>query len=75
MHQHKVSVLELSRKQTDLRLHIRTRIIVRNDQLTVGRILLLREWVTSAKGQNIKIVVQTANERAVIVRHNNISGT
>ena len=75
MHQHKVAVLDLGRKHTELRLDVRARVIVRDNEFAVGRAGLLREGIVSAKCEDIKIAVQTADERAVIVRHDDVSRT
>ena len=73
MHQHQIAVFDLSWKHTELRLNVRARVIVRNNEFAVGCAGLLRERIVSAKCKDIKIAVQTANERTVIVRHNNVS--
>ena len=75
MHQHEVAVLDLCREHTELRLDVRARVIVRDNEFAVGRAGLLREGIVSAKCENIKIAVQTADERAVIVRHDDVSRT
>ena len=73
MHQHEVAVLDLGRKHTELRLDVRARIVVRDDELAVGRASFLREGIIAPKCEDKKIAVQTADERAVIVRHDNVS--
>ena len=73
MHQHKIAVLDLGREHTELRLDVRARIVVRDDEFAVGCTGFLREGIVSAKCENIKIAVQTADERAVIVRHDDVS--
>ena len=75
MHQHEIAVLDLGWKHTELRLDVRARVIVRDNEFAVGRAGLLREGIVSAKCENIKIAVQTADERAVIVRHDDVSRT
>ena len=75
MHQHKIAVLDLGRKHTELRLDVRARIVICDNEFAVGRAGLLREGIVSAKCENIKIAVQTADERAVIVRHDDVSRT
>ena len=75
MHQHEIAVLDLGRKHTELRLDVRARVVVRDNEFAVGRAGLLREGIVSAKCENIKIAVQTADERAVIVRHDDVSRT
>ena len=37
MHQHEVAVLDLCREHTELRLDVRARVVVCNDELAVGR--------------------------------------
>ena len=73
MHQHQIAVLNLGREHTELRLDVRARVVVRDNEFAVGRAGLLREGIVSAKCENIKIAVQTADERAVIVRHDDVS--
>ena len=73
MHQHKVAVLDLGRKHTELRLNIRARVIICDNEFAVGRASLLREGIIAPKREDIKIAVQTADERAVIVRHDDVS--
>ena len=75
MHQHKVTVLDLGRKHTELRLDVRARVIVRDNEFAVGRASFLREGIVSAECEDKKIAVQTADERAVIVRHDDVSRT
>ena len=75
MHQHKIAVLDLGRKHTELRLDVRARIVICHDQFAVGRASLLREGIVPSKRKDIKIAVQTADERAVIVRHDDVSRT
>ena len=75
MHQYEVAVFDLGREHTELRLDVRARVIVRDNEFAVGRAGLLREGIVSAKCENIKIAVQTADERAVIVRHDDVSRT
>ena len=73
MHQHEIAVLDLGRKHTELRLDVRARVIVRDNKFAVGRASLLREGIVSAECKDKKIAVQTANEWAVIVRHDDVS--
>ena len=73
MHQHEIAVLDLGWEHTELRLNVRARVVVCNDEFAVGRASLLREGIVSAECEDKKIAVQTADERAVIVRHNNVS--
>ena len=73
MHQHEIAVLDLCREHTELRLDVRARIIVRDNEFAVGRAGLLREGIVPSERKDIKIAVQTADERAVIVRHDDVS--
>ena len=73
MHQHKVAVLDLGREHTELRLDVRARVIVRDNEFAVGRASLLREGIVSAECEDKKIAVQAADKRAVIVRHDDVS--
>ena len=73
MHQHEIAVLDLGRKHTELRLDVRARVIVRDNEFAVGRAGLLREGIVPSERKDIKIAVQTADERAVIVRHDDVS--
>ena len=75
MHQHEIAVLNLGREHTDLRLDVWARVIVRDNEFAVGRASLLREGIVSSKCEDKKIAVQTADERAVIVRHDDVSRT
>ena len=75
MHQHEIAVLDLGREHTELRLDVRARVIVRDNEFAVGRASLLREGIVSSKCEDKKIAVQTADERAVIVRHDDVSRT
>lgn len=75
MHQHEIAVLDLGRKHTELRLDVRARIVICDNEFAVGRASFLREGIVSAECKNIKIAVQTADERAVIVRHDDVSRT
>ena len=67
MHQHKIAVLDLGREHTELRLDVRARIVVRDDEFAVGCTGFLREGIASSECKDIKIVVQTADKRAVVV--------
>ena len=73
MHQHEVTVLDLGREHTDLRLDVRARIVICDNEFAVGRASLLREGIVSAECEDKKIAVQTADERAVVVRHDDVS--
>ena len=73
MHQHEIAVLDLRREHAELRLDVWARVVVRDNEFAVGRAGLLREGIVSAKCENIKIAVQTADERAVVVRHDDVS--
>ena len=73
MHQHEVAVLDLCREHTDLRLDVRARVVVCDNKFSVGRASLLREGIIAPECKNIKIAVQAADERAVIVRHDDVS--
>ena len=73
MHQHEIAVFDLGRKHTELRLDVRARVVVRDNEFAVGRAGLLREGIVPSERKDIKIAVQTADERAVIVRHDDVS--
>ena len=73
MHQHEIAVLDLGRKHTELRLDVWARVIVCNNEFAVGRAGLLRERVIASEREDKKIAVQTADERAVVVRHDDVS--
>ena len=73
MHQHEIAVLNLGREHAELRLDVRARVVVRNNEFAVGRAGLLREGIVPSERKDIKIAVQTADERAVIVRHDDVS--
>ena len=73
MHQHEIAVLDLRREHTELRLDVRARVIVRDNEFAVGRASLLREGIVSAECEDKKIAVQTADKRAVTVRHDDVS--
>ena len=73
MHQHEIAVFDLGWEHTELRLDVWARVIVRDNEFAVGRASLLREGIVSAECEDIKIAVQTADERAVIVRHDDVS--
>ena len=73
MHQYEVAVLNLGRKHTELRLDVRARVVVRDNEFAVGRAGLLREGIVPSERKDIKIAVQTADERAVVVRHDDVS--
>ena len=73
MHQHEITVFDLGRKHTELRLDVRARVVVRDNEFAIGRAGFLRERVIASECKNIKIAVQTADERAVVVRHDDVS--
>ena len=73
MHQHEVAVLDLGWEHAELRLDVWARVIVRDNEFAVGRTCLLGEGIIAPKCKNIKIAVQPADERAVIVRHDDVS--
>ena len=73
MHQYEIAVFDLSREHAELRLDVRARVIVRDNKFAVGRPCLLREGIVSSKCEDKKIAVQTADKRAVIVRHDDVS--
>ena len=75
MHQYEVAVFDLGREHTELRLDVRARVIVRDNEFAVGCTGFLRERVVAPECKDIKIAVQTADERAVIVRHDDVSRT
>ena len=67
MHQHEVAVLDLGREHAELRLDVRARVVICDNEFAVGRASLLREGIVSSECKDIKIVVQTADKRAVVV--------
>ena len=73
MHQHEVAVFDLGREHTELRLDVRARVVVRDNEFAVGRTGLLREGIIAPECKDKKIAVQTADKGAVIVRHNDVS--
>ena len=73
MHQHQIAVLDLGREHAELRLDVRARIVICNNEFAVGRASLLREGIVSAECEDKKIAVQTADKRAVVVRHDDVS--
>ena len=73
MHQHEIAVFDLGREHAELRLDVRARVVVRDNEFAVGRAGLLREGIVPSERKDIKIAVQTADERAVIVRHDDVS--
>ena len=73
MHQYEVAVLDLRREHAELRLDVRARVIICDNEFAVGRPCFLREGIVSAECEDKKIAVQTADERAVIVRHDDVS--
>ena len=75
MHQHKIAVFDLGRKHTELRLNVRARVVICDNEFAVGCTGFLRERVIAPKREDIKIAVQTADERAIVVRHDDVSRT
>lgn len=75
MHQYEVAVLNLGREHAELRLDVRARIVICDNEFAVGCTGFLRERVIASERKDIKIAVQTADERAVIVRHDDVSRT
>ena len=73
MHQHEIAVLDLGREHAELRLDVRARVVICDNEFAVGRASLLREGIVPSEREDIKIAVQTADERAVIVRHDDVS--
>ena len=73
MHQHKIAVFDLGWEHTELRLDVRARIVICHDQFAVGCTGFLREGIVPSERKDIKIAVQTADERAVIVLHDDVS--
>ena len=75
MHQYKITVLDFRLKQADLRLDVRAWIVVCDNKLAIGCACLLREGVIAPKCEDKKIAVQTADKRAVVIRHDDVSRT
>ena len=73
MHQHEIAVLDLGWEHTELRLDVRARVVICDNEFAVGCTGFLRERVVAPECKDIKIAVQTADERAVIVRHDDVS--
>ena len=73
MHQHEIAVFDLGWEHTELRLDVWARVIVRDNEFAVGCTGFLRERVIASERKDIKIAVQTADERAVVVRHDDVS--
>ena len=73
MHQHKITVFDLGWEHAELRLDVRARVVVRDNEFAVGRASLLREGIIAPECEDKKIAVQTADERAVVVRHDDVS--
>ena len=73
MHQHEITVFDLGWEHTELRLDVRARVIVRDNEFAVGCTGFLREGIITPERKDKKIAVQTADERAVIVRHDDVS--
>ena len=75
MHQHEITVFDLRREHTDLRLDVWARVIVCDNEFAVGRAGLLREGIIAPEREDKKIAVQTADKWAVVVRHDDVSRT
>ena len=75
MHQHEIAVFDLCREHTELRLDVRARVVICDNEFAVGCTGFLRERVIASERKDIKIAVQTADERAVVVRHDDVSRT
>ena len=73
MHQHQIAVLDLRREHAELRLDVRARVVVCDNKFSVGCAGLLREGIIAPECKDKKIAVQTADERAVVVRHDDVS--
>ena len=73
MHQHEIAVLDLCWEHTELRLDVRARVIICDNEFAVGCTGFLRERVIASERKDIKIAVQAADERAVVVRHDDVS--
>ena len=73
MHQHEIAVLNLCWEHTELRLDVRTRVIICDNQFAVGCTNLLREGIIAPECKDKKIAVQTADKWAVVVRHDDVS--
>ena len=57
MHQHKIAVFDLSREHAELRLDVRARVVVRDNEFAVGRAGLLREGIIAPEREDKKIAV------------------
>ena len=64
MHQHEIAVFDLSREHAELRLDVRARVIVRDNEFAVGRTGFLRERVVAPECKDKKIAVHTVNGAA-----------
>ena len=73
MHQYEVAVFDLGREHAELRLDVRARVVICHDQFVVCCAGSLREGIAAPKREDIKIAVQTADERAIVVRHDDVS--
>ena len=73
MHQYEVAVLNLGREHAELRLDVRARVVICDNEFAVGCTGFLRERVIASERKDIKIAVQAADKRAVIVRHDDVS--
>ena len=54
MHQHEIAVLNLGREHTDLRLDVRARIVICDNEFAVGRAGLLREGIIAPEREDKK---------------------
>ena len=75
MHQHEIAVFDLSREHAELRLDVRARVVVCDNKFSVGCAGLLREGIIAPECEDKKIAVQTTDERAVVIRHDDVSRT
>ena len=73
MHQHEIAVFDLGWEHTELRLDVWARVVICDNEFAVGRASFLREGIVPSERKDIKIAVQTADEGAVIVRHDDVS--
>ena len=73
MHQHKIAVLNLGREHAELRLDVRARVVICDNEFAVGCTGFLRERIIAPEREDKKIAVQTADKWAVVVRHDDVS--
>ena len=73
MHQHEIAVFDLGWEHTELRLDVRARVVICDNEFAVGRAGLLREGIIAPEREDKKIAVQTADKWAVVVRHDDVS--